>query len=75
MATKATMHAACGDGTLCGSNSLTACVNSSTCVRCNNRMDKILALLLDAADGQDVKARAARMVADLRVERNPEVSA
>lgn len=55
-------HIPCGSGILCGSNSLTAFLNRADCSKCENRMDVIIKILMDAATGQDVKARASKLL-------------
>ena len=58
---KTIRHVPCGDGVLCGNASLTAWANQADCFRCCDRVGQLLALLLDAADGKDVRLRAARL--------------
>lgn len=58
---------------LCGSNSFAALYRTADCQRCNVRMDDVLEVLLDAAEGKPyAQARAQRLVEKLRLERRQE---
>lgn len=62
MGTEYKTHVNTGDGPLCGSNSFTACVNSTDCDRCNRRVVDLLELLSAAADGNDVQKKAEKLM-------------
>jgi hypothetical protein len=56
-----------GQRALCGNRSFTTSVNSTDCARCNDRVDSLLALLLDAAAGKDVRGEARELVLKWRL--------
>ena len=56
------VHTASQIGCLCGTNSLASQWRTSTCNKCENRVDALLKLLMDAAKGQDVSKQAQLLV-------------
>lgn len=60
--------------TICGSNSVFAIWRCADCGKCANRLDAILELLMDAAEGVDIQNKARKLVDKLRIKRNDEDS-
>jgi hypothetical protein len=59
-------------GVLCGSNSWAAITRAADCSRCNARMDAVLGLLLDVAEGKAGRGEAAALCRRIGVSRADE---